>query len=236
MKVARLPKCGRTTATQVESAVNRIVDLRRHTSGFRSVLVAVSGIDASGKGHVAAEMIAALRARGLRIAGLSADAWLNLPHVRFAVSRPAEHFYRHAVRFEEMFEQLVLPLRDRRSLRLEADLTEETAREYRKHSYEFEDVDVVVLEGIFLLKCAFQPRYDLSLWIDCTFETALVRAIARGQEGLSRDETVRAYRSIYFPAQRIHLARDRPRAAATAVIQNAWRPTGRIEAPGASQG
>lgn len=31
---------------------------------------------------------------------------------------------------------------------------------------------------------------------------------------------MRAHRTIYFPAQGIHLARDDPRAAATAIIGN----------------
>lgn len=66
---------------------------------------------------------------------------LNLPRVRFARSNPAEHFYLHAIRFDEMFAQLVLPLRDHRSLHLEADYVEETAAEYQKHTYEFEELE-----------------------------------------------------------------------------------------------
>ena len=72
----------------------------------------------------------------------------------------------------------------------------------------------------YLLKRAFQDYYDLSVWIDCTFETALERAIARGQEGLPAAATITAYRTIYFPAQEIHLDRDDPQGAATARLDN----------------
>ncbi len=95
------------------------------------------------------------------------------------------------------------------------DYAEETATRYRKHVYEFEDVEVIVLEGIYLIKRALRGHYDLSIWIDCSFETALERAIARGQEGLPVQETIHAYRTIYFPAQEIHFeptSRGRPRA------------------------
>lgn len=51
--------------------------------------------------------------------------------------------------------------------------TDETASVYRRHVYEFQAIDVIVLEGIYLLERAFQADYDLSLWIDCTFDTAL---------------------------------------------------------------
>ena len=115
---------------------------------------------------------------------------LNLPGTRFDHSNPADHFYEHAIRFEELFTQLVLPLRDARSLRLEADFAEETATEYRRHVYEFTDLDVVVLECIYLLKRAFVRHYDLSIWIECSFETALERAVAGpGRTAAARDDS-----------------------------------------------
>ena len=77
-----------------------------------------------------------------------------------------------------------------------------------------------MLEGIYLLKRALQAHYDLSVWIDCSFETARGRAVARAQEALPPEATVSAYQTIYFPAQKIHVHRDDPRAAATMIIDN----------------
>ena len=120
----------------------------------------------------------------------------------------------------EMFAETVLPLRDRRSLRVEIKYAEELSTEYERRTYEFEDVDVIVLEGIYLLKREFQAHYDRSVWIECGFETALERALARGQEGLPPDETIRDYRDIYNPAQEIHFQRDNPKGAATLLVNN----------------
>ena len=186
----------------------------------RALLAAISGIDGSGKGHVARQVAVSLERHGLRVAALPVDAWLRLPHERLDPADPAVHFYERAIRFEEMFERLVLPLRDRRSVAVEADFAEETSPVYRRHRWEFEDVDVVLLEGIYLLKRAFRGYYDVACWLDCSFETALERAIARSQEGLTPEETVRAYRSIYFPAQELHFARDDPRGSADALFSN----------------
>lgn len=204
----------------LRAALDGILEARRSTAASRSVLVAVTGIDGCGKGWITARLVQALSERGVRAAGINIDGWLNLPQVRFASENPAENFYLNAIRFDEMFARLVLPLRDRRSIRVEADYAEETATEYRKHVYEFEDVDVILLEGIYLLKEKLRSHYDLSLWIDCSFETALERAIARRQEGLPIGKTIRAYRTIYFSAQEIHFARDDPRAASTGVVVN----------------
>ena len=204
----------------VRAVRDAILQARGAVPAAHSALVAVSGIDGCGKGFVTAGIAAALRAHSLRVAVINIDGWLNLPAQRFSSTAPAEHFYRHAIRFDVLFADLVLPLRERRSLRVETDHADETATAFRRREYAFEDVDIIVLEGIFLLKAEFRRHYDLAVWVECSFATALERAVARSQEGLPPEETIRAYETIYHAAQRIHLARDDPRGAATLVIDN----------------
>ena len=74
------------------------------------MLVGLSGIDASGKGFIAHKLAAELRRRRLRVALIGVDGWLNLPSVRFGSPEPGRHFYDNALRLDEMFEQLVVPL------------------------------------------------------------------------------------------------------------------------------
>ena len=97
----------------LDATVARILDTRRSADAARSVLVAVTGIDGSGKGFVAGRISARLSGAGVRSVAINIDGWLNLPSRRFSQADPAGHFYRNAIRFEEMFETLVLPLRDR---------------------------------------------------------------------------------------------------------------------------
>lgn len=119
-----------------------------------------------------------------------------------------------------MFSRLIGPLARDGSIIVIADYTEETANCYREHVYEFHDVDLILLEGIFLFKREYQHRYDLRLWIDCSFQTALERALSRSQEGLAPADTIAAYERIYFPAERMHFERDAPRDSADLVYVN----------------
>ncbi len=82
---------------------NKILDVRRALQTDRSVLAAITGIDAAGKGYFTAELVKALQAIGVRAAAVNIDGWLNLPKNRFDPSNPAEHFYLHAIRFDDMF-------------------------------------------------------------------------------------------------------------------------------------
>lgn len=204
----------------IDAVVRKILEQRENTPDNRCLLVGVSGIDGSGKGYVAAQLEARLALHGLTPAILNVDGWLNLPEKRFDQNSPAETFYENAIRFEQFFTQLVMPLTARRHVHLVADVTEETAPHYRKHTYDYRGVNVILVEGIFLFKRQYRTHFDLAIWIDCSFSTALARAIDRAQEGLSAAKTIEAYETIYFPAQKIHLTRDNPRETADLVFEN----------------
>jgi uridine kinase len=200
--------------------VNYILSKKTEMPPKHSLLAGISGIDASGKGFITAKLANKIRRKGFNIANINIDGWLNLPGIRFNPDNAAENFYKNAIRFDAMFEKLVLPLKENRSINLTADFAEETATEFRKHVYLYKDIDIILLEGIFLFKNEFKNHFDVKIWIECPFEAALARAIARAQEGLSAAETVKAYENIYFPAQKLHFLTDNPQDAADLVWQN----------------
>jgi uridine kinase len=204
----------------LSGVVSEVRRRRFGTSSERGLLVGLSGIDGSGKGFLAEKLKSELDRKHLRVALINVDGWLNLPATRFSPINPADHFYHNALRLEEMFLKLILPLCQRRTHRLVAQCAEETATAYRERLYEFFEIDVVLVEGIFIYKRAFRPYFDLAFWIDCSFETALERALRRGQEGLPPADTIAAYETIYFPAQCLHFQRDEPRGRVDGVIAN----------------
>ena len=204
----------------LDEVVHKILERRANVPAARSLLVGVSGIDGCGKGYVAAQLQAHLALHGVIPALLNVDGWLNLPQKRFDRDAPASNFYEQALRLDQFFSELVLPLKERRSLRLVADFVAETASDYRPHTYDYTDVAVILVEGIFLFKRQYRKYFDLTIWVDCSFPTALARAIERAQEGLSPANTIAAYETIYFPAQRIHLAQDKPRENADLIFAN----------------
>jgi len=204
----------------IDEVVDRILKRRAEVPENRSLLVGISGIDGCGKGYIAAQIEAHLAQHAVASAAINVDGWLNLPDKRFDVAAPAERFYEGAIRFDQFFSELVMPLRDRRSVYLEADFVEETAQGYRKHVYNFKNVPVILVEGIFLFKREYRRLFDLAIWVDCSFPTALARALERSQEGLPPAKTIAAYWTTYFPAQEIHFNQDNPRATADLIYNN----------------
>ena len=204
----------------IDVAVLKILDRQAKSDSRTSILAGVSGIDGSGKGFVANRIVQRLLTERVRAVVIPGDGWLNLPADRFNMQNPGLHFYENALRLDEMFEEVILPLKKKRSHSGIMNFAEETATTLWPKPYAFENIDVIVLECIFLFKRRYRHHFDLAIWIDCSFERALERAIRRSQEGLPEGETVRAYQTIYFPAQRIHFERDQPREAADVIIDN----------------
>jgi uridine kinase len=186
----------------------------------RSLLVGISGIDGSGKGYLTKQIEARITQHCISTANINVDGWLNLPSTRFGATEPEAHFYKNAIRFDELFTKLLLPLRDSKSVEVVVDFADETANAFRKHTYSFRNVGIVLVEGIFLFKREYRQLFDLAIWVNCSFFTALARALDRKQEGLTPAATIQAYETIYFPAQRIHNQIDHPSQSADLVVNN----------------
>jgi uridine kinase len=98
--------------SSADHAIDGIADAQRRVGRERATLIAISGIDASGKGHLARKLAQGLRERAYRVALVGVDGWLRLPQERFNAVDTARHFYSRAIRFQH----LILPLRERRSI------------------------------------------------------------------------------------------------------------------------
>src|SRR5947208_6580373 len=90
----------RTPWRAVAAVVDAILTRRACHPPAMALLVGLSGIDGSGKGYLAGNLVAALTDGGLKAAAINVDGWLNLPAVRFDPARPGEHFYENALRLD----------------------------------------------------------------------------------------------------------------------------------------
>ena len=107
---------------------------RLESKSNRALLVAISGIDASGKGSLASRLSTNLKRLGMNVATIGIDPWQTSPALRQEAADPAEHFYLHGYRFEDLFEWVVEPLRRDRALDLEVELLDPHAGRSRGSS------------------------------------------------------------------------------------------------------
>ncbi|MBD2527409.1 hypothetical protein [Nostoc sp. FACHB-133] len=95
----------------IKDFADSILQKQAELSIDRGFLVAVSGIDGSGKGYITEKLITTLNEQNINAISINLDAWHKLPTERFNSEHPALHCYHHAFNFDALFQQLILPLR-----------------------------------------------------------------------------------------------------------------------------
>jgi uridine kinase len=204
----------------LEQLAISVVDMARKSRGAQATIVGISGIDGSGKTYIAARIGEQLESHGIRTAVISLDPWHTSRAERLAPQDSARVFYERAFRWSEFFAMLLDPLARLGSIDRTLEVRRIDDDSLFLKRYNFRDVTMVLVEGIFLFRREYMDRYDVRIWIDCGFQTALARAYARNQEQLSRPDLEREYAEVYFAAQRLHFERDCPRRAANLIVPN----------------
>jgi Chaperone of endosialidase len=137
-----------------------VAHMARTSRGMQPKVLAISGIDGSGKSHIAAGLEARLKASGIRTAVIGVDLWHTSRAERFAPLDSARVFYEHAFRWPEFFSALVDPLVRLRSFDRELEVRRLEDDSLYSKRYQFSEIEIVLIEGIFLLRREYVDRYD----------------------------------------------------------------------------
>ena len=190
----------------------------RTPSPGRPVLVAVDGVDGSGKTTFAAGLAQAYAGVGRPPLVVHEDDFLNPRAVRYRLGRDSpEGYFRDTYDLKALTEQVL----DAGTRIVPAVFDHRTDTPVDAEPIEVPVDGVVIVEGMFLHREELVRRWDLSVFLDVPFiETA--RRMAE-RDGSNPDPAHPSMRR-YVEGQRIYLATCRPHDRATLVIDNTRRP------------
>jgi uridine kinase len=215
-----------------EVVLARVADRIRQLLGTGGGLVAIDGVDGVGKSCFADELAVTMEAHGLATVRASVDGFHQPPAIRYRRGRAsAEGFYLDSYRYDDLDRVLLRPFGpagDRRYRRAIYDVDAEQELELPVETAPAGSV--LVVDGIFLHRPELRDRWDLSVFLDAPFEVTVPRGAQRGSG--SPDPQAPSNRR-YVEGQRLYLARCRPRARATLVIDNTELDHPRIVRDGA---
>jgi uridine kinase len=207
-------------ADEISILVSAIIDKFKAHQLPGTFTVAISGIDAAGKGYVSKQLNNELRKKGYRVALVNIDPWQNPIPIRLQRENAAENIYENIFRWNDFFGQLIFPLQKDKSIYLETKGIRSDADIYYPLVYDLKNIDILLIEGILLLKKKFLVYYDYKVWINCSFETGLKRALKRNIEKLDDERLLSDYHTFYYPAQRYHFAKDDPQGNTDFIFHN----------------
>jgi len=191
-------------------------------------LVAVDGVDGSGKTTFAAQLSAEVRDRPVIV--IHADDFLNPSPVRHAKGRDSpEGFWEDTYNYTALQDQLLAPLSPTGDGRY-------TPASYDAQSDQTVQAEIllapsnalVVVEGVFLHRDELVSYWDASIYLDVPFtQTAARMAVRDGSNPDPEHPTMRRY----VGGQRLYFKAARPWERATFVVDNSDFTSPRVVQP-----
>lgn len=153
--------------------VNRLKMLQRQKV---CLLVAIDGLGGAGKSTLAQLLEQQLKALGWIVTVVKHDDFY-LPSSQ-RENQQARMIGRD-FDWERLRDQVLIPVRERRSTHYQRyDWEADVLAEWRTISAS----DVVLVEGVYTMRCELTDLYDLKIWVECPRAIRLARGIARDGE------------------------------------------------------
>lgn len=197
----------------------RILEVRRMD---RSLIVGIDGVDLSGKTSLAHELAEILCSRGEEAIIVHEDDFLQPPEVRYRQGEVSvAGFYYDFFDFHGLLQNLLLSVRSAKPVTYQL---RSNAPHHSHHRFLFYTIglhDLVLVEGLFLLREELQGCLDLVIRLKIPSELVLERALARDVPALGSHEYVRRHYEIQvLPAQAMYETLVDPDSLADIIIEN----------------
>lgn len=185
--------------------------------------VAIDGIDAAGKTTLADELAQYLRQYDRQVIRVSEDNFHNPASVRKAQGDLSpQGFYQDSYNDEALIQYVLEPLSPGGN------------RLYRTSAYDLEKDQpspvpekrampdaILLVDGIFLLRQVLINYWDLSIFMEISFENSALRGTLRDVNLLSSSNEIEdKYRLRYIPGQKLYLSKAHPLDRADIIIDN----------------
>lgn len=200
------------SAAQLKSA---LLDFYNKNESTKAQIIAISGIEGGGKRALSEKIANALTLEGVRVAVIHTDDWEAAESVRFNVMNSPEEYYLNAYRFDEMFEQLVLPLKLFGSIK--TSVTLDDVSNPRTVEYNFQDIEIIIIEGVYLLQESYLDLYDYTCWVESDYDAAFARLVGQSNVEQSQQALVNLFELLIKPAGQYHISTDDPQSNAKSI-------------------
>lgn len=189
------------------------------TAAAGTVRVAVDGVDGAGKTHFGNELAAVLRVRGLRVVRASVDSFHRPAEQRYRRGRDSpDGFFHDSFDLDAVRTLLLEPMGpdgNGRAVRAIHDVHRD--RTVERVVEDLSDVDVLVVDGIFLHRPELRDCWEYTIFLEVAFAVSVARCAER--DGGDPDPAAATNRR-YVRGQRLYLETCHPREHATVVVAN----------------
>jgi uridine kinase len=197
-------------------------EIAKRKQALHPMLVAFDGVDTSGKTTLADNVNESLKRRGFDSIRISIDKFHNLREVRVRRGEYSpEGFFYDSFNYDKVLECVILPVKNNESSIRGGVYDYKTEGTLEDNRICISPHTIILFDGIFMHRDELYEYWNLSVFLDVTFETVRKRAISRDREYFGSEEKVlEKYNKRYIPGEEIYLKKCKPEERATYVIDN----------------
>jgi uridine kinase len=203
--------------------IEKILEAIRSVKNERPALVAFDGVDTAGKTTLADAAAEQMRRHGpgtpVRVSLDKFHYPKNIRNARGALSH--EGYFHDSFDYTSVLECVIKPVRENAGHLVPGVFDYNANSKITLRPIPVSPDLVVLFDGIFLNRDELASVWDLSIFLDISFDTMRQRALARDLTLFPAEEEIRKrYENRYIPGQRLYLAQCRPQERAHIVIDN----------------
>lgn len=198
----------------------RILDIQNVSK--KPVRVAVNGIEGTGKTIFTKNLTDFLLQNDLKAMHISIDGFHNVSAIRYKHGRDSAKGY-----YEDAYNETEFVLKVLKSSQLDDpeiilevhDMNTDSI--LHNEPIKIDNGTIILTDGSYLFKDAYRKHWDLKIYLQTDFQTAMARGINRDSEMLGgQNKAKEKYESRYHKASAIYLEEYKPREIADIMIDN----------------
>lgn len=204
-----------------------ISSIASHLSSQQNLaVIAITGLDASGKTSIADELAQQIRSTARPVVKISIDDFYNPRRLWQTTHEPAQAWYKNGYNYADFIQDVMIPLRNARKNATSAKIPLKIFDRVKDEPLPKEMVEVparalVIVEGIFLMRSELKDSFDRTVFVHAPLDTLMARSIQRDTGRLGTAEDVfNVLRDTYLGAHRFYMQESCPITTADVFIDN----------------
>lgn len=188
----------------------------------KPIVVAFDGVDASGKTSLADNVHAFFKNKGIESIRVSIDKFHNAKEIRLSKGAYSpEGFFYDSFNYGKILELVLNPIKNRASSIIKGIYDYRVENGIAADSAKITNDSIILFDGIFMNRDELRGYWDLSIFLDVSFETVRNRAVLRDAKLFgTKDEVLKKYDQRYIPGEELYIASCNPKDRADIVIDN----------------
>lgn len=199
--------------------------LAKHSG--QPLLVAIDGMDTSGKSRLSADLAGILKESQRQILTVSLDGFHHPKKIRYRQGEfSALGCYEDSFNLPALIDLVLDPLIPGGSRKIKRRIFDYIMDQPVRSNWKSVSEDsILLLDGLYLQRHELNHYWDVRILLEIDPEVSIQRAIQRDLFYYGREETVRRkYLKCYLPAYQLYRKRCHPQKHADVVIENSnWR-------------